>query len=370
MSLTKRSWWLVISILLALIIGFFIGNFISGKSFGRKFLPSGDSKINRVLDIVNEDYVDPVNMKELTDEAIERLINELDPHSAYISKEELQAFNEDMDGSFGGIGVDYIRRMDTLIISHVLPGSPAAQAGLMRGDRILTANDSSLVGPDLTENKIVASLRGKVNTTVTLGIWRNSSKQPMSFEITRSDIPLTTVKAAYVVEKGIGFIKIHDKFSHSTYKEFIHALAKLSATGCRSYIIDLRMNGGGAMDAAINIANEFLPAGRMIVYTEGKAFPREEAHANGTGTCQNSPLVILTDQLSASASEIVAGAIQDNDRGLIIGRRSFGKGLVQNQIDLPDHSAIRLTIARYYTPSGRNIQRKYELGKTDEYNRE
>jgi carboxyl-terminal processing protease len=370
MKLKKRFLWTVTGILLALITGFITGSIISGRSFGRKFFFSNGNKMNVILDIINEDYVDVINMKDLTEEAIRDIVSGLDPHSIYISRNELQSFNEDMDGHFGGIGADFIQYEDTIIIVGLTPGGPSEQAGLLRGDRIVTVNDSLYVGDSISKERILNAVRGELETIVKLGIKRNSSEQLIPFEIKRGNIPHITIPAAYQIEEGIGFIKIHKKFSQTTYKEFINAMAKLKAVGCHSFILDLRMNGGGVMDAAINIANEFLSRGSKIVYTEGKAFPKEETIANGTGTCQDGQLVILMDQLSASASEIVAGAIQDNDRGLIIGRRSFGKGLVQNQIELSDGSALRLTIARYYTPSGRNIQRHYALGKSDEYNQE
>jgi carboxyl-terminal processing protease len=370
MKLKKRFWWIATGILLLLITGFIAGNVVSRKSFGRELFFSSVNKLNVILDIINEDYVDAINMKDLTEEAISDIINELDPHSIYIPRNELKSFNEDMDGHFGGIGADFIQYEDTIIIVGLTPGGPSEQAGLLRGDRVVTINDTSFVGDSIPEERILIAVKGDSETIVKLGIKRNFSDQLIPFEIKRSNIPLTTIPAAYQVEEGIGLIKIHKKFSHTTYKEFINAVAKIKAMGCHSFILDLRMNGGGTMDAAINITNEFLPRGSKIVYTEGKAFPKEEAIANGTGTCQDGQLVILMDQLSASASEIIAGAIQDNDRGLIIGRRSFGKGLVQNQIELSDGSALRLTIARYYTPSGRNIQRPYSLGKSDEYNQE
>jgi carboxyl-terminal processing protease len=367
---SKRTIGLVISsVTISLIIGIIIGNFISGKSFGRKLFLTPNNKINVILDIINEDYVDPVNMKEVTEGAIVNVINELDPHSNYIPSSELQMVNNDMDGYFGGIGVDYFFK-DTLVIVNVNHGGPSSQAGLLPGDRIVYVNDSLFVGPGITEEKILQTLRGEAGTFVKLGIRRNLADKIIEYTIKRDNIPITTIKAAYEIEKGIGFIKIYDKFSHTTYDEFIQAVTKLVSIGCTSFIIDLRMNSGGSFDAASKIINEFLPAGRMIVYAEGKSFPRIESISNGSGTLPENQLVILMDQLSASASEIVAGAIQDNDRGLIIGRRSFGKGLVQNQIELSDGSAVRLTIARYYTPSGRNIQRKYELGKSNEYNRE
>jgi carboxyl-terminal processing protease len=368
MKLKKRSWWIIISILLSLITGFIAGNIIAGKSFGRELFSSSGNKINVILDIINEDYVDAINMKELTEEAINNIVNGLDPHSVYISPNELQSFNEDIDGHFGGIGADFIQFEDTIVIVGLSPGGPSEQAGLLRGDRVVTIDDALFVGDSITEEHILNAVRGELETVIKLGIKRNFPDQLMPFEIKRGNIPLVTIPAAYPVEEGIGLIKIYNKFSHTTYKEFINAIAKLKATGCHSFILDLRMNGGGVMDAAINITNELLPVGSKIVYTEGKAFPKEEAVANGTGTCQDGQLVVLTDQMSASASEIIAGAIQDNDRGLIIGRRSFGKGLVQNQIELSDGSALRLTIARYYTPSGRNIQRQYNLGKSNEYN--
>jgi carboxyl-terminal processing protease len=358
------------AILLSLIIGLIVGRFISERSFGKQFLFSSGSKVNVILDIVNEDYVDAINMKDLTENAINSIVNELDPHSVYIPSNDLQSFNEDMDGHFGGIGAEFILHLDTIIIVRVTPGGPSEQAGLLRGDRIITINDSLFVGSSITEEKVLSTMRGDINTIVKIGVKRVDFEEIIFFEIKRNAIPMMTVPTAYQVEEGIGLIKIYDKFSYTTYKEFVNALARLTAQGCHSLIIYLRMNGGGTMDAAVNIANEFLPRGSMIVYTEGKTYPRVDAIANGTGTFQEGQLVILMDQMSASASEIVAGAIQDNDRGLIIGRRSFGKGLVQNQIELSDGSAIRLTIARYYTPSGRNIQRKYKLGKTNEYNQD
>jgi carboxyl-terminal processing protease len=370
MKLKKKSWLTVMAILLSLITGFIAGTFLFGRSFGKSLFLSSGNKINVVLDVINEDYVDAINMKDLTEDAINKIINELDPHSVYISSKDLQSVNEDMDGHFGGIGADFILHLDTVVILRVIPGGPSEQAGLLRGDRIIALNDSSFTGSSVTEEKILAAVRGEINSILKIGVKRASSDSTVIFEIKRGAIPLITVPSAYQIEEGIGFIKIYDKFNNTTYKEFVNAMARLLAQGCHSFIIDLRMNSGGTMDAAINIANEFLPRGSMIVYAEGKTFPKQEAVANGTGTFQSGQLVILIDQMSASASEIVAGAIQDNDRGLIIGRRSFGKGLVQNQIELSDGSALRLTVARYYTPSGRNIQRKYELGKTDEYNQD
>jgi len=370
MSSKKISWWVIVLIFIALIIGFFAGNFLSGKSFARKLFLNPRNKIDVILNIINEEYVDPVNMKSLTENAIPKIIGELDPHSSYIPSSELGRINENMEGHFAGVGIESFVLSDTLVVVSMAQGGPAQQAGLLPGDRIVTVNDTLFAGKSFSQDKILDALRGEVGTTVKIGIFRKGVTDIQNFTLTRDYIPITTVKASYQVEPGIGLIKIFDKFSHTTYDEFIKAIAGLLSQDCQSFIIDLRMNSGGSFDAAVKICNEFLPKGRNIVYTEGKSFPREYAIANGSGTLQNNPIVILMDQVSASASEIVAGAIQDNDRGLIIGRRSFGKGLVQNQIELSDGSAFRLTIARYYTPSGRNIQRKYTLGNADEYNQQ
>ena len=366
----KMTGWLIIAIVFSLLAGIIIGNFVSGRSFGRRLFLTPHNKIKVILDIINEDYVDAVSMKEITENAIRNIIDELDPHSTYIPDRDVPGINEDMDGHFGGIGVDYFFHNDTIVIMSLTHGGPSSQAGLLPGDRIVTVNQTSFTGPDITEEKIIKTMRGPVGSSITLGIRRNFSDSITDYTIRRNAILIPTVSAAYEVAQSIGFIKIQDKFTHTTYDEFVQAMTELVSAGCRSFIVDLRANSGGAYDAAIKIINEFLPANRMIVYAEGKSFPRNESISDGSGNLPENPLVILIDQLSASASEIVAGAIQDNDRGLIMGRRSYGKGLVQNQIELSDGSAVRLTVARYYTLSGRNVQRKYELGKSDEYNQE
>lgn len=366
----KIPWWIIACIFAALIIGFFVGSFLSGKSFGRKLFLNPENKIDVILDIIGTEYVDQVDMKSLTENAIHKIIGELDPHSNYIPSDDLDKINEDMEGHFAGLGIESFVYADSLVIVSMVQGGPAQQAGLLPGDRIVTVDDTVFAGKSFSQDKILHALRGEIGTTVKIGIVRKGANDVRNYSIVRNYIPITTVKASYQVADGIGLIKIFDKFSHTTYDEFIKAIAELLNSGCQSFIIDLRTNGGGSFDAAAKICNEFLPVGRSIVYTEGKSFPRENVTANGLGTLQSNPVVILMDQVSASASEIVAGAIQDNDRGLIIGRRSFGKGLVQNQIELSDGSAFRLTIARYYTPSGRNIQRRYTLGNADEYNQD
>jgi len=364
----KKLAWPAVFVILALIVGFLAGNFLSSKSFAHRLFLNKGNKIDVLLDIINEQYVDTINTKSLMENAITKIVSELDPHSYYIPANALEAVNENLEGHFAGVGINPIFYMDTIFINSLISGGPAEQAGLLPGDRIIAINDSVVAGKHLSEENMIGILHGKVGTSIRLKILREGV--PKEFTMTRTYVPLNSIKADYEIAPGIGFIKIYDSFTNTTYDEFIGAMAKLLNKGCQSFIIDLRMNKGGAFDAAVHICNEFLSKGQTIVYMEGKSFPREYVTANGLGTLQDKKVVILMDEISASASEIVAGAIQDNDRGLIIGRRSFGKGLVQNQIELSDGSAVRLTIARYYTPSGRNIQRKYEMGKADEYNQE
>ena len=365
MNSKKTSLWLPFVIILTLVIGIIVGSYFS-STFGRKFsIPTGN-KIDAILNLIYREYVDSVNIDDLVEGAIPKIINELDPHSVYIPAKELQAINEDMEGHFSGIGVQFSIQNDTVMVVNVISGGPSEKVGLQPGDRIVTINDSLFVGSDITNERVMKNLRGEKGSIVNVGIKRIGSNELYNYTITRGDIPLYSVDVAYQIRPGIGFIRIN-KFGGTTYNEFIVSISELLSEGCESFIIDLRGNSGGYLTAAINIINEFLPRGRLIVYTEGRASPRSETIANGTGTIQREPLVILTDEWSASASEILAGAIQDNDRGTIIGRRTFGKGLVQNQFSLPDNSALRLTIARFYTPSGRSIQKKYELGKGEEY---
>jgi carboxyl-terminal processing protease len=357
--------------LLALLIGFIAGGFLAKQSFmSRFFQPESNNKIDLLLDIIDNTYVDEVSTRDLTEKVIPKFMAELDPHSVYIPADELTELKEDIEGQFAGVGIEYCIIADTMVVLNNIKGGPAEQAGLMAGDRIVTVNNLKFAGSDFSEEKARNNLRGSSGTVVQLQIRRQNEDSLLNYSIIRRNIPLTTVKAYYKLTDDIGLIKIYDSFSANTYNEFIKAMAHLLAQGCSKFIVDLRGNSGGVVDAAVNICNEFLPAGNPIVYAEGNAFPRKEIQANGLGSLQENPLVVLVDQFSASASEIVAGAIQDNDRGLIIGRRTFGKGLIQNQIELSDSSAVRLTIARYFTPSGRNIQRKYELGKADEYNEE
>jgi carboxyl-terminal processing protease len=305
----------------------------------------------------------------LVEGTIPKIFSELDPHSVYISAEDASIVNEDLEGSFSGIGVSFNMQTDTILVISVISGGPAEKAGLLPFDRIITINDSIYSGNNTSQAKIMRTLRGAKNSTVKLGVKRGDTPDLLYFDVTRGDVPVNSVDVSYEVSKGIGYIKV-SKFGRTTYNEFITAIAKLKELGCDSFVIDLRGNTGGYMDAAINMVNEFMPEGRLIVYTEGKAFPRNDVYTNGTGTCKETPIVVLTDEFSASASEIFSGAIQDNDRGMIVGRRTYGKGLVQSPIKLSDGSEIRLTIARYYTPSGRSIQKDYKLGDSADYDQD
>ncbi len=361
--------WLPVIIAASIALGIFIGNYYFVISQGKRQTYSRGNKINAILDIIDQQYVDTVNMVDLVEGTIPKIFSELDPHSVYISAADAQVANEELEGSFSGIGVSFNMQTDTILVINVIPGGPAEKAGLLPFDRIITINDSVYAGNNTSQAQIMKTLRGEKNSTVKLGIKRGNEKDLLYFDVTRGDVPVNSVDVAYMLTKDIGYIKV-SKFGRTTYNEFLTAIAQLKQEQAASFVIDLRGNTGGYMDAAINMINEFMPEGRLIVYTEGKAFPRRDVYANGTGTCKDVPIVVLTDEISASASEIFAGAIQDNDRGLIIGRRTYGKGLVQAPIPLSDGSELRLTIARYYIPSGRSIQKTYELGKTDEYDQD
>lgn len=352
---------------LAIILGIYIGNkfiFTPHQSYKQT---SGDVKMSALLDIIQKKYVDSIAVDSLVEQAIPKIIAGLDPHSVYIPAKDFENANAELEGSFSGIGVQFSILNDTVTIVDVVSGGPSQHVGLMAGDRIININDTAFVGKNVvTNDAVMKKLRGQKGTKVKLGIKRNTSKTPLDFTITRGDIPVNSIDVTYQPAPGVGLIKVN-KFGATTYDEFISALAKLNKQKVNGIIIDLRGNSGGYMDAAINMINEFLPKDRLIVYTEGSNSARSEARSNGSGTFQNTPIVVLIDEWSASASEIFAGAIQDNDRGTIIGRRSYGKGLVQQQIPFFDGSALRLTIARYHVPSGRCIQKEYELGKNDDY---
>ena len=358
--------WLPVIIAASIALGIFIGNHYLSISQGKKRSYSSGNKINAILDIIDEQYVDTVSMSKLVESTIPKIFSELDPHSVYIPAEDASVVNEELEGSFSGIGVSFNMQTDTILVISVISGGPAEKAGLLPFDRIISINDSIFSGKKKNQGEIMKTLRGAKNSTVKLGVQRGNSPELLYFDVTRGDVPVNSVDVSFEAAKGIGYIKV-SKFARNTYNEFITAIAKLKQAGCTSFVIDLRGNTGGYMDAAINMINEFMPEGRLIVYTEGKSFPRSDVYANGTGTCKDAPIVVLTDEISASASEIFSGAIQDNDRGTIVGRRSFGKGLVQRQIPYSDGSALRLTTARYYTPTGRSIQKPYTIGDDESY---
>jgi carboxyl-terminal processing protease len=364
--MNRRFIWVIFLIVISLILGFHLGKYYRIAGPQHKILRSGQNKINETLDVINRNYVDTVDINRLSESAVSKIISELDPHSSYIPASDVESANEDLEASFSGIGIQFNMPFDTILVISVISGGPAEKAGLMPFDRIITVNDSTVAGRDISTTKIMRMLRGPKDSKVRLGIQRGNAEKLTEFELTRGDIPNYSVDVSYKVNDDIGYIKI-TKFSRSTYKEFLTAIAKLKQEGAKGFIIDLRDNPGGYMESAINTINEFLPKGRLIVYMEGRSYPRTDSYSNGKGACQDVPLVVLINELSGSASEIFSGAIQDNDRGTIIGRRSYGKGLVQTKLDLSDKSELLLTIARYYTPSGRCIQKEYELGKSEEY---
>jgi carboxyl-terminal processing protease len=352
---------IALTIIISIAAGYFGGIYLS-----RNHPHYGENKIDAILEIIDKQYVDTVNVGQLIETTAKNLVSELDPHSVLISAEELEQTTDNLEGSFSGIGVSFNTPYDTILIISIISGGPAEKAGILPFDRIITINDSVYAGKEINQNLIIHTLRGAKNSKVKLGIQRGNSTELIYFDVTRGDVPNYSIDVSYTINQDIGYIKVKN-FSRTTYNEFITALAKFKQDGCNSYIVDLRGNVGGYLDAAIRVTNEFVPANRPIVYTEGKAYQRQNFFSDGTGSCQNAPIVVLVDEFSGSASEIFAGAIQDNDRGVLIGRRTYGKGLVQAAIMLDDGSELRLTIARYYTPSGRCIQKAYELGKTDEY---
>lgn len=350
-------------IALALSVGIVVGVFLNSHFR----LTLGQEKLGEILSLIHRDYVDEVDIDSLIEQSLPDLIANLDPHSNYIPAKDLKAVNDELEGSFSGIGISFTMFTDTITVNEVIPGGPSEKAGILPGDRIVSINDSTVAGMGIPQTDIVKRLRGMKGSTVKLGVRRSTSKKPLTFEVTRGDIPLNSVDAAYMIDSITGYIKVN-KFGRTTYDEILSGLARLTSRGATNFVVDLRGNGGGFLEMAIMMANEFLPAGAPIVETRGRHEGENTAIASdGNGSFQNAGLVVLLDEYSASASEIFAGAMQDNDRALIVGRRSFGKGLVQRQVTLPDSSAIRLTVQRYYTPSGRCIQKDYRLGERGAY---
>lgn len=353
---------MAISLVLGVVIGTFYASHYSGNRLN--IINTGSNKLNYLLQLIDNNYVDTVDMTSLVDDAMPQILSELDPHSSYISANNAKKAQEDLKGSFSGIGVSFSMVQDTVNVMSVIHSGPAEKVGILAGDRIITADNTSLVGMDTEE--VMRNLKGDKGSKVKLGIKRHGSKQVKYFTVIRGDIPVVSIDASYMINDKTGYIHVKS-FGEQTYAEMLVALANLNMNGMKNLIMDLRGNTGGYMHIAIQMANEFLSRNQLVVYTEGRKSPREEFRSDGRGTFQKLPLVVLVDEISASASEIFAGAIQDNDRGTIIGRRTFGKGLVQQPMEFRDGSVVRLTIARYYTPSGRCIQKPYEKGHGEEY---
>ena len=368
MNKNKSNRFMPFIMALCVVIGIIIGTFFSNHFAGNRLnvINSGSNRLNNLLHLIDDQYVDAVNIDSLVDKAIPQILAELDPHSVYISAKDAAQANDDLKGSFSGVGIEFVIRQDTIHVQNVIQNGPAEKAGLLAGDKIVTVDGKPFVGKIVTNQEAMRRLKGPKDTKVKIGVVRYGSKKVQTFTVTRGEIPTKSVTAAYMLDDKTGYIRIKN-FGENTYPEMLIALAKLSQEGFKNLCIDLRDNSGGYLTAAINMANEFLPDKKLIVYTQGRKSPRQDFRSDGKGSYQHIPLVVLINEGSASAAEIFAGAMQDNDRATIIGRRSFGKGLVQQQIEFPDHSMIRLTIARYYTPSGRCIQKPYTLGDDKDY---
>jgi len=352
---------------LAIVIGIMIGRFYkSTRSSNLLHIYPHTEKISNILNYIQNEYVDPIDKSELEEKTIPLILSELDPHSQYVPARDLTEVNEPLEGNFSGIGVQFNMLNDTLIVLKTIANGPSEKVGILAGDRILIVDGDTLAGKRISSDSIVNRLKGPRGTQVEVGVQRKKVKNLLYFDIIRDNIPLYSMDIAYMVRSDIGYIKLN-KFSRTTFEEFSEGIIKLLGQGMTKLILDLRGNGGGYLDAAVHIADQFLNEGQLIVYTEGNARQRQEYKASKGGLCNGLEVAILIDEGSASASEILAGAIQDNDRGIVIGRRSFGKGLVQEQKVFPDGSAIRLTIARYYTPTGRCIQKPYENGNNEDY---
>ena len=364
----KTNRFMPIIMAVCVVIGIMIGSFFSNHFSGNRLniINSGSNRLNNLLHIIDDQYVDAVNIDSLVDKAIPLILSELDPHSVYISAKDVAAATDDLKGSFCGVGIEFVIRDDTIHVQNVIQNGPAEKAGLLAGDKIVVVDGKPFVGKIVTNEEAMHRLKGQKDTKVKIGVVRYGSKKVQTFTVTRGEIPTKSITATYMLDDKTGYIRIKN-FGENTYPEMLIALAKLSQEGFKNLCIDLRDNSGGYLTAAINMANEFLPDKKLIVYTQGRKSPRQDFRSDGKGSYQHVPLVVLINEGSASAAEIFAGAMQDNDRATIIGRRSFGKGLVQQQIEFPDHSMIRLTIARYYTPSGRCIQKPYTLGDDKDY---
>jgi len=365
--MNKNNRFVPIVIAVSIVFGIIIGTFFANRFAGNKLniINSSSNKLNDLLHIIDDQYVDTVNIGNVVEDAMPKILEELDPHSTYISAKDAKTASDDLKGSFSGIGVQFTVRNDTVRISGIIKGGPSEKIGLLAGDKIIAIDGKPYVGKEVTNEETMHRLKGEKNTNVSVTVLRHGHKKPLKFTITRGDIPIKSIDATYMLTNQLAYIKIKN-FGETTYAELLTSLAELEQNTFSGIVIDLRGNGGGYLTSAIQMVNEFLPKDRLIVYTEGRRARREEFKSDGRGSYQDIPLIVLTDELSASAAEIFSGAIQDNDRGIIVGRRTFGKGLVQQPIDFSDGSVVRLTIARYYTPSGRCIQKPYTKGQNRE----
>ena len=368
MNINKSNRFMPLLMALCVVVGILIGTFYANHFSGNRLniINSGSNRLSNLLHIVDDQYVDKVNIDSLVDMAIPQILADLDPHSVYIPAKDAQAVTDDLKGSFSGVGIEFTIRKDTIHVQNVVKNGPAQRAGILAGDKIVSVDGKPFVGKVVTQDEAMRRLKGPKDTKVKIGVVRYGQKAVKYFTVTRGDIPQRSITATYMLDKSTGYIKIKN-FGETTYPELLIALAQLSQEGFSNLVIDLRDNGGGYMNSAVQMANEFLPKNKLIVYMQGRKSPRQDFRSDGHGSYQKIPLIVLINEASASASEIFAGAMQDNDRATIIGRRSFGKGLVQQQIGFPDGSMIRLTIARYYTPSGRCIQKPFKPGDNQDY---
>lgn len=352
----------------AVVVGVLIGRFYANQYSGNRisFINTSQDKISNLLDAINERYVDKVDMNEIVEKSIPQILKELDPHSTYVSAKDVEASMQELKGSFSGIGVQYMIYEDTVRVVRIIDGGPAEEAGLRAGDRIVTIDNKPFVGKSVNNDAVMKNLKGERGSSVRLGVKRNGIRNLVNISITRGDVEVKSIDASYMLDEKTGYIRI-TSWGNNTYAEFLRAMATLSPKGMENLVIDLRGNLGGYLQAAVEVANEFLPKNSMIVYDEGRNFKKEEYKSDGKGSYQQMPLVVLIDETSASASEIFAGAMQDNDRATLVGRRSFGKGLVQVPLEFRDGSMLRLTVARYYTPSGRCVQKPFKPGDEEDY---
>lgn len=365
---TNKNRFVPLLVSVGVVVGILLGSFFANHFSGNRLsiINNSSNKIIDLFHLIDDQYVDSVNIPDLVEHSLPQILKELDPHSTYISAANVEASMQDLKGSFSGIGVQFTIYKDTIRIVKVVKGGPSEGVGIQAGDRIVTVNNERYVGDTITNEGAMKRLKGPKGSEAKLGVKRIGANKLLTFKITRGDVPIKTVDAAYMAAPTVGYVRVNG-FGDTTYSEFLAALAKLQGQGFEKLIIDLRGNPGGYMETAVQMVNEFLPKNSLIVYTQGRKSPRKEYRTDGRGMYQSMPLVVLLDETSASSSEIFAGAIQDNDRGTIVGRRSFGKGLVQVPIEFPDGSMLRLTTARYYTPSGRCVQKPYKPGEEDTY---